>query len=94
MNVRIPPQIQGMPVVAIGIDAFRGGGLTSVTIPNGVTHIGSGAFSSCRNIGNNKLASVIIPDSVVYIGRWAFASNHLSSVVIPDSVTHIGDEAF
>jgi hypothetical protein len=39
-------------------------GLTSVTIPSGVTSIGWYAFSDCTG-----LTSVTIPDSVTSIGR-------------------------
>lgn len=40
---------------------------TSVTIPNGVTKIGSNAFSGCSG-----LTSVTIPNSVTTIGQYAF----------------------
>jgi hypothetical protein len=67
---------------------FKEKSLTSVTIPNGVTYIGSRAFSE------NKLTSVTIPNSVTYIGDRAFSSNKLTSVTIPNSVTFIGERAF
>jgi len=99
-DVRIPPQIQGMPVVEIGDGAFEGtwaeengewiliNWLNSITIPNSVTIIGAGAFSW------NKLTSVTIPLRVTVIQRGAFADNQLTSVTIPDSVTTIGAWAF
>lgn len=50
--------------------------LTSVTIPNSVTSIGSSAFTSCTN-----LTSITIPSSVTSIGSDAFSScNGLTSV--------------
>jgi len=88
MNVQIPAQIQGIPVVGIGYSAFREKQLTSVTIPNSVTHIGDGAF------WGNQLTNVTIPDSVIHIGYWAFVDNQLTSVTIPDSVLYVGDGAF
>jgi len=42
-------------------------GLTSVTIPDGVTTIGYSAFSGCRD-----LVDVTIPSSVTTIGGWGF----------------------
>ena len=68
--------------------AFQGRNLTSVTIPNGVTSIGSYTFA------NNQLTSVTIPNSVTSIGEGAFAENRLTNVTIPNSVTSIGVGAF
>ena len=42
-------------------------GLTSVTIGNGVTSIGSKAFYNCSG-----LTSITIPSSVTAIGKWSF----------------------
>ena len=53
--------------------------LTSITIPEGVTYIGSLAFSGCDN-----LSSITIPEGVTNIGEWAFANcDNLSSLMIP-----------
>ncbi len=57
-------------------------------IPNNVTSIGYGAFSS------NGLAYVHILDSVTNINGYAFFNNQLTSVDIGDSVTTIGGSAF
>ena len=68
----------------------RCSGLTSVTIPNSVTSIGSSAFSGC--IG---LTSVTIPNSVTSIGDYVFYNCiGLTSVTIPNSVDSIGHGAF
>ena len=64
--------------------------ITTLTIPNDVTSIGSSAFRYC-----SSLTSVVIPDSVTSIGSSAFGyCSSLTSVVIPDSVTSIGEGAF
>ena len=54
-------------VVAIGLDAFSTCSVTSLTIPDSVTSIGSVAFAYC-----SKLTSVTIPASVTSIGYYAF----------------------
>jgi hypothetical protein len=71
--------------------AFFGcSGLTSITIPNGVTSIGNNAFRSCSD-----LTSIIIPNSVTSIGYEAFSGCFgLTSITIPNGVTSIGYEAF
>ena len=65
-------------------------GLTSVTIPNGVTSIGQCTFQDCLN-----LTHITIPDSVTKIERWAFVDcSGLISITIPNGVTSIGYSAF
>ena len=47
-DVSIPSSINGKPVISIGGWAFNYmSGLTSITIPNSVTSIGTGAFYNC-----------------------------------------------
>lgn len=72
-------------LLACAAGAFNG----EVTIPDGVTSIGSFAFSGWSN-----LTSVTIPESVTSIGRSAFQGcTSLTSFIIPDSVISIGDYA-
>lgn len=59
-------------------------------IPNGITHIGDGAFRGCDN-----LTSIQLPVGVTHIGYSAFFwCKNLGSVSLPASVTHIGNWAF
>ena len=89
--VRIPPRIQGLPVIAIsGRAFFRHKSIISVTIPNSVISIGDYAFRECTS-----LSSVTIGNGVTTIGEMAFYyCTSLSSVTIPNSVTTIGKMAF
>lgn len=64
--------------------------ITSVVIENGVTSIGSYAFTNCEN-----LKSIAIPNSVKTIGYGAFSGcTNLESITIPNGVTSIGEAAF
>ena len=64
--------------------------MTSVTIGNSVTSIGSSAFYNCQG-----LTSVTIGNSVTSIGGYAFYNcSSLTSITIPNSVTRIEKYAF
>jgi hypothetical protein len=62
----------------------------SYTLPDGVTTIGSKAFSDCTSLTN-----IAIPDSVTTIGNRAFSyCNRLISIAIPNRVMSVGEDAF
>ena len=53
-SVTIPSTLGGYPVTSIGDDAFSwSDSLTSVTIPDSVTSIGSYAFANCERLYKN-----------------------------------------
>ncbi|MBQ7715544.1 MAG: leucine-rich repeat protein, partial [Clostridia bacterium] len=77
-------------VAFIPNSAFWDSPITSISIPDSVTSIESGAFQGCSG-----LTEIVIPDSVVSIGWYAFdGCSNLTQIVIPDSVKTIGDFAF
>ncbi len=66
------------------------GSATEVVVPDGVTVIGSRAFS-----GKSSVKKITLPDSVVTISERAFLDcTALTEIVIPESVTSIGNYAF
>ena len=76
------------PVARIG--SFAGTGVTSVTIPNSVTFIGSGAFEGC-----SSLAAVVMGDSVEVIADNAFYHcTALDSLELSPLLRTIGCQAF
>jgi hypothetical protein len=80
----------GSQLKIIGDMAFAGTSVTSITIPSGVTSIGSGAFSNCVS-----LTSITIPSGVTSIGNQTFyRCDSLTNITIPESVTSIGNWAF
>ena len=80
-NVVIPRSVRNYEVIAIGAYAFQDcSGLTSVTIPEGVTSIGAYAFQDCSG-----LTSITIPEGVTSISKNAFEGcSGLTSVTIPN----------
>lgn len=89
-QVDIPTQVNGKQVTAIEQEAFRRcRTLTAVTIPDGITRIGTSAFVGCG------ITSVFIPASVEKIGFGAFSfCSELNALTISDGVQNIDDEAF
>ena len=85
-DIVIPQTYEGLPVTYINDSAFDScTGLTSVTIPDSVTGIGSFAFYRCRG-----LTSITIPDSVTLIGQSLFEGcSNLASVTVGSGVTKI-----
>ena len=77
-------------VTSIGDLAFDGcRSLSSITIPNSITTIGSGGLSF------TGLIDVVLPDSVTSIGNTAFYNcTSLTSITIPNSVNSIDYGAF
>ena len=67
-----------------------------VVIPNIYTAIEAEAFAIewDDTSTDNRLTSVVIPNSIVSIGDGAFARNQLTRIDIPESVTTIGDYHF
>ncbi len=74
----------------IGDWAFSESGLTSVTIPEGVTIIDDGLFYKCTSLKTAKISS-----ATTHIGDGAFYNcSNLTSMNVPASVTYIGNNAF
>lgn len=69
--------------------------LTSITVPEGITTIGTAAFAGCT-----QASSITLPDSLVTIEDRAFMcsidgdNKQLTSLTIPENVKNIGASAF
>lgn len=89
--------IVGDCVTSIDDYAFRDfSGLTSVTIPSGITHLGTHSFENCYNLKriNSNVDGVFnIPSGVTSFGgqSWTFGDcKKLVSINIPDGITQLG----
>lgn len=87
----IPAEIHGVPVQAIGKEAFDNiNELRVVAMPDSITYIGEGAFNSC-----DGLEALALSAGLEAIDAMAFGScDELKSLNIPDSVREIGVGAF
>ena len=89
-DVVIPELIDGKPVVMIGDYAFNDSHLTSIVLPDSVTTIGNGTFTTCAD-----LETVVLGNSVTIIGKAAFAlCGRLTAISLPDSLLNIEPAAF
>ena len=90
VEVSVPANIEGYPVVSIGKRAFENGKMTSVFLPEGIVEIESFAFSRCR-----ELSSISLPEGLTSIGGSAFIScNNLTTISFPASLKKIGYDCF
>ena len=65
--------------------AFSGYDGTSITLPEGITEIGTYAFENCAG-----LKTIDLPSTITKIGMSAFAdATGLESIVIPENVTEL-----
>ena len=65
-------------------------GLTSLTLPAGITSIGEYAFSGCSG-----LTSLNLPADITSIDKYAFSGcSRLTSLTLPAGITSIGEFAF
>lgn len=97
ISVDIPSEIYGVPVTAIGKNAFMGcDRLKHVGIPSTVTKIEQGAFRGCR-----QLVSITLPSSVTtledpsdgYAGIF-YQCNRLESVTILGNIKRLSNYMF
>lgn len=79
--VNIPSEINGTPVTTIGNAAFRDSSVTSVTIPDSVTEIGSNAFAGCTNL-----------TSVNYKGDWSNLTIQSGNPAVEDAAKDAANE--
>ncbi len=76
--------------------AIAPAGLTSYTVPAGVTEIAAGAFSGVDNSSLDPywLTEIILPEGLKIIGDHAFLGFMGDEIEIPEGVSYIGWQAF
>lgn len=89
-KVVVPKIYNGRQVTSIGSGCFKSCSLTGIEIHDGITSIGSSAFSDC-----SYLTEIKIPDSVSRLESYLFSSCvRLTSVSIPNTIEYVDAYAF
>jgi hypothetical protein len=90
-ELMIPAFIEGLPVVAIGANAFADcNNLTGIQLPDSIREINESSFQNCSN-----LLGMELPEGLMRIPQNAFRGcQNLQSIHIPDGVKEIGNWAF
>lgn len=89
-EVKIPEEIDGLPITEIGEYAFSNLSVKEIIIPDSVNIIAKGAFFRCT-----ELTGIILPEnlSVIKDGAFEYCWN-LSEVKLPEKLLSIGGHAF
>ena len=88
--ITVPTEAMNYNISEISHGAFYSADFEEVIIPEGITHIGTSAFSSCVNLKEVKLS-----DTVSTIDEYAFNyCKSLENITIPESVASIMEGAF
>lgn len=89
--VTVPKKVGGVDIKKIGAFAFQYcSGITSVTIPSGVTSIGDSAFEYCT-----RMTSVTMSDTVTSLGHEAFGfCRKLKNVRLSTKLKKLRDDTF
>lgn len=89
--LEVPAQIEGLPVVEIGDEAFSGlANLEELTCSPQVRSIGLRAFSKCP-----RLRKIVLPESSDIIGHtWLHASSRVTDITFPAAATTLDASFF
>ncbi len=90
-TIAIPSSINGLPVTAIGIQAFKNqADITGIILPSTITTIGNRAFQFCYNLSYVEMLST----SVTRIEAYTFDTCSITSISFPNNLNYIGEGAF
>ncbi len=89
-SVTLPTEALGYEIAGISHNAFYSSNLEEVIVPQGITHIGSGAFLSSLSLRKATLSDTV---EIIDTNAFNYCKN-LESITIPESVTSIMKGAF
>ena len=89
-KIVIPNAVDGVPVTAIGKEAFKDTEIQYVYLGENITEIGESAFEGCK-----RLYMAVLNDGLKTIGDSAFyGCTYLNEIVAGDNIETIGEKAF
>lgn len=89
-KVVIPDAVDGVPVTAIGKEAFKGTEIQYVYFGENITEVGESAFEGCP-----ILYMAVLNDGLKTIGKSAFSGcTNIKEIVAGDNIETIGEKAF
>ena len=89
-EIIVPSEYKGLPVTAIGKEAFKNRSFKKITLPETITEIQDSAFYSCYN-----MEEIVLGNNVKHIGKFSFSfCGSLAKFPLQDSVETIGKGAF
>ena len=63
-RIVVPKEIDGMPVISIGVEAFKNASFSEIILPTTLKAILESAFDGCKNLKN-----IDLPDDLRFIGQ-------------------------
>src|SRR5690606_25637813 len=89
-EVVIPPMIDGVEVLKIGAESFKGKSLEYIYIPESVVEIGEMAFYGC-----NRLRVIRMGLNIEVVGEFAYANSNLEKIKLNEKIAEeYGNFAF
>lgn len=83
-KIVIPKTIDGLPVISIGVQAFREAAFSQIIIPDTVIAIWEYAFYDCK-----KMIYINLSEELVYLGQSCFSNSGLKYIKFPNKIIEI-----
>lgn len=80
----IPKTINGLPVISIGVQAFREANFSQIIIPDTVIAIWEYAFYDCE-----KMIHINLPETLIYLGSSCFYNSGLKYIHFLNKIEEI-----
>lgn len=88
-SIVIPEEIEGLPVISIGEEAFINIEASEITLPPTIKIIMRGAFEGCKN-----LKHIALPKDIEILRESCFSTCGLTRAYIPNGVRVIPERCF